>query len=90
MRLSQFKRHQNRLRRRRWRRIVDVLKFMWNSLSRVRYVDESGMGHHRFVQKVRIQKFLLTRAYEKDHWHSTFLIEKIQVFLSTMAPEGNF
>ena len=41
-------------------------------------------------QKARIRKFLLTRAYEKDHWHSTFLIEKIQVFLSTMAPEGNF
>ena len=30
------------------------------------------------------------RTFEKDHWHSTFLIEKIQVFLSTMTPEGHF
>jgi hypothetical protein len=74
--------------------IFTYLLVLLPSLGSARFGSDLAQAFGQNFSKSAYLKNLLFTSFlktsEKDHWQSTVLMEKIQVFLLIMAPKGHF
>ena len=63
------------------------LAWIWLKVS-VKKLDLCNFSKSLYLKNFANTSFL--KNFEKDHWQNSILMGNLQVFLSTMSPEGHF